>query len=228
MAYKRYYKKKSTMKKGKRSFRKRNYVNKAVVAIGNGFPKMTKMRQHYVETVVPTAATVAFLTASYRLNSLYNPRVAGGGHQPYYFDQMMAVYDHFTVIGTKVSVCVTNTGTAPLIFGGYINDDSTVTPTSLVNCQEAPMSQWALIPPGNEKCITLTWKWSAKKFFTKDRQGLLADINLTGTASADPGEASVLTLYYQSADLNTTTGVTFAIRMDFISIYSELKDIVSS
>lgn len=186
------------------------------------------MKLNYIENVIPTQATVAFNTTSYRMNSCYNPRVAGGGHQPYYFDQMMAVYNHYTVIGAKATVVVTNTGTVPVCFGGYLNDDSTVGPTSLLNCQETVKSHWKLIPPNSQQSVKLNWKWSAAKWFTKSKSSLLADVNLTGTSSADPGEATVLTLFWQSIDGATTTGITFTLRMEFVTVFTELKDIQSS
>jgi hypothetical protein len=41
-------------------------------------------------------------TASYRLNSLHDPRYAAGGNQPYGYDQIAALYNKYIVYGAKV------------------------------------------------------------------------------------------------------------------------------
>lgn len=207
---------------------KRAYGNKAVVRMGDGFPKMTKMKLHYVDNFHKTGVAGLLNTYQFRLNSLYDFDLTGTGHQPYYFDQMMAVYDHYTVIGTKVTVTWTNNTANPVVVGGYLNDDGTVTPGTLSNCQEAPQSQYLTLPGTSTIEHYITHKWSATKWFTKNASALMADINLTGTASSDPGEATVLTLYYQALDPSNSTDVSFTVRAEFISIFSELKDIASS
>lgn len=207
---------------------KRSYGNRAVVRMGDGFPKMTKMKMHYIDNFHKTAVAGLLATYQFRLNSLFDFDLTGTGHQPYYFDQMMAVYDHYTVIGTKVTVTWTNNTANPVVVGGYLNDDGTVTPGTLSNCQEAPQSQYKVLPGTSTQSVYITHKWSAKKWFTKDRAGLMADINLTGDASNNPGEATVLTLYYQALDPSNSTDVSFTVRAQFIAIFSELKDIASS
>ena len=45
-----------------------------------------------------------------RLNSLFDPNLSGLGHQPRGFDQLMAVYEKYTVVAAKITVCyVSNT-----------------------------------------------------------------------------------------------------------------------
>lgn len=207
---------------------RRSYGNKAVVRLGDGFPKMTKMKVHYRDNFHKTAVAGLLSTYQFRLNSLYDFDLTGTGHQPYYFDQMMAVYDHYTVIGTKVTVTWTNNTANPVVVGGYLNDDGTVTPGTLSNCQEAPQAQYKLMPGTSTNSIYITHKWSAKKWFTKSKSAIMADVNLTGTASADPGEATVLTLFYQAVDAGNATDVSFSVSAQFITIFSELKDIASS
>lgn len=51
---------------------------------------------------------------SYSLNDLYNPRISGGGHQPYSFDQITAVYRSFRVFQVSVEIEFVNP-TSPTI-----------------------------------------------------------------------------------------------------------------
>ena len=37
------------------------------------------------------------------MNSLFDPDQTGTGHQPYYFDQFAALYNRYTVLGSKLT-----------------------------------------------------------------------------------------------------------------------------
>lgn len=207
----------------------RAYRNRTMVKLGNGFPKMTKMKLHYIDNFLITAvASGTNHTQQFILNGLYDFDYTGTGHQPFYFDQMMALYDHYTVIACKVTVSFTNTSAQPIIVGGYINDDTAVGTGVLTTFQEEPFSQYRLIPNGNENRVNLTWKWSAKKFFTGRASSLLADTELQGTSAANPVENSVLTLYARNTDVTLPTSLTYTVRADFIAVFKELKDISGS
>lgn len=53
--------------------------------------------------VNPGAAGIAD-THVFSANGLYDPDITGTGHQPIGFDQLMVIYDHYTVIGSKIKV----------------------------------------------------------------------------------------------------------------------------
>lgn len=40
----------------------------------------------------------------FRANSLYDPDKTGGGHQPYGFDQLCLMFNHFVVVGAQITV----------------------------------------------------------------------------------------------------------------------------
>lgn len=41
---------------------------------------------------------------SFRLNGMFDPRVNAGGHQPQYFDQLMAIYTYFVVTSCDIVI----------------------------------------------------------------------------------------------------------------------------
>lgn len=227
--------KKMLLKRSNRKYNRYNrrkykvYSNLMMARIGNGFPKMIKMRMHYIDNFLLSGiASGTVGTQQFIINGLYDFDYTGTGHQPFYFDQMMSLYDHYCVLGAKITVSFTNTSAQPIVVGGYINDDTAISAPTLVTFQEEPFSKYRLIPNGNNNRVNLTWKWSAKKFFTGRSSSILADTELQGTASANPVENSVLSLYYRNTDITLPTSVSYTVRADFIVVFKELKDITGS
>ncbi len=56
----------------------------------------------------------------YSLNGLFDPNIAGGGHQPLGFDQVMAIYSEYKVIGCKVELTCTGASVDDLWVGTKI------------------------------------------------------------------------------------------------------------
>lgn len=72
---------------------------------GTGFADVTYAKLTYVQqvTIAPTSGLVTGYLA-YRGNSLFDPEVALGGHQPLYFDQYSAIYAHYRVMASKIKI----------------------------------------------------------------------------------------------------------------------------
>ncbi len=60
-------------------------------------------------------------------NGLFDPDVSGTGHQPRGFDQLMALYDRATVVGSKIQIKASNNdATNPQMLGIALLDTATV------------------------------------------------------------------------------------------------------
>lgn len=202
-------------------------LNKTTVNVGLGFPKKLMMTHKYSEVIVPTCSSGALSTYTFSCNSLYDPNVTSTGHQPMYFDQLTALYDHYTVIGAvaifKVTHLVPSNYSARV--GCFINDDSTVTPSTMDALCENSLSRHRLLAAGQTTPVTFTMKWSAKKTFGGS---ILANDNLQGSASASPTEQSMFTLMLQPTDSITTSSFVVDVSIKYTAIWDELKDIASS
>lgn len=72
--------------------------------------KMVKMRYTEIFRVTSTAGAIGkFLLSA---NNLYDPNITGAGHQPYGWDQWMALYKTATVVRSRVDVQVATVGSA--------------------------------------------------------------------------------------------------------------------
>jgi len=196
------------------------------VRAGQGFPKKLTMTHRWRQIIaVNTGAAGARADYVFRANGMYDPSVTGGTHQPYYFTQLSAIYNHFTVIGSKIKVHIKKSDastTVPTFCNLMINDDSTVTPAMLA-LMEHPSAKHGLVQ-GYDQTLVLTNKWSAKKTFGGS---VLGNDNLQGSGSADPTEQSCYVLSLDSSINSTQTSVDLLVEIDYIAVWEELKDITN-
>lgn len=192
-----------------------------------GFPQRLTIKHRYSEVVGLTGTTGALSTYFFRCNGMFDPNQTGTGHQPYYFDQLTAVYNHFCVVRSKITVKFNNQSAAGIggTVGIVINDDGTFSGSNGSTANEMPSAVHTLIPGVQWSNRTLTKTWSARDTFGGS---LLANDNLQGTAAADPTEQSTFMLYAFSQDGTNTLAVFADVLIEYEAVWSELKDISAS
>lgn len=230
MAFRKFTRRKTTRKqrfRRKRRFNRRRQVrSRAMVPVGLGFPKKMIMTHKYSQTVSLTSTGGIYNNLAFNCNSLFDPDAAVGGHQPLYFDQMAAIYDHYTVIGSKITIkLVSGTSTTDgYATGIFINDDSTPTITSLAHLEEQSTGKYRVVPPAYRGTTFLTSKWSAKKTFGGS---VLGNDNLQGSSTSNPSELSVWVWGLEGLGGATVT-VYAQILIEYIAVWDELRDIAQS
>jgi len=221
----------------KRKYKKRVKSKKATGAMapvttlsrfsGAGFPDKLLVKHRYCQAIGISASTGTFASFQFSANGMFQPATSGA-HQPMYFDQMTALYDHYCVIGSKIraiaSADASGSTTKPAIISLYVNDDTSTNYTSSTGVQEfgnrTRLLAWNAIKP-----VILNASWSAKKRFSKNP---LANDELQGTSSTNPTEQSFYTLGVQ--DITGAVNVTMDIwiEIQYIAIWKELKDVGQS
>lgn len=232
---KNYSKKKPTKR---RNYRRRRY-NKSSVTTGSASSKIIKTNNSplgqsfkatlpYFENSInldPTLAGVGWYNFS--ANGLYDPNITGTGHQPLGFDQMMLMYDHYTVIGAKITVTFINIdGTYPMIVGIKVADDvqSSSDLTQIIengNCNYTTVGSYKT----DQSIVTLTKKIGIKKFFKKP----ITDDNYSGSVNANPAEQVYFSIFCaNTSDTYDGSGVRLNVRLDYITLFREPKLLAKS
>lgn len=221
-------KRKTTRKKVyKRKPRRNNLVMRDMVSFGAGFPKKVMMKHKYSESLNVISNLGAIATHKMVLNGLFDPNNSGIGHQPMYFDQMSAIYNHYTVIGAKITCHMTpyDTNASPVNVCLWQNDDSVVTPATMDSIEEQTKSYPKVLGMTSSGQKNLTLKWSAKKTFGSS---VLANSKLSGDSVANPAENSFAMLSIQATDFTSTVQVAVRFDVEYLAIWYELKDIAGS
>jgi len=215
--------------KSKKSFKKQRMVvrPKTRISAGLGFPKQMTMTHKYRETFYLTSTGGALNYYVFCANGMYDPNLSGTGHQPMYFDQMGALYDHYTVIGAKCKLkfMLKEVNALAARACAYVNDDTTVTPASIDAISEQTQGKGiVMIPPGTLRSFSAVLKWSAKKYFPGST---LANTALQGNTGANPTEISTFVLAVQG-DVAATVNFSCEVELEQIAVWKELKDLASS
>lgn len=225
MASKRFTFKKAIKKAAKRSraIKRRQPVVAIGREINHAFPRMMKFTHRYTEVFSLTSSTGIPNVVNFSANGMFDPNVTGGGKQPMAFDNMTALYNHYCVVGSKITVkCTPISTTNPAAFFGiYINDNTTAVPTSS-SAYLANTSSYVIMPTGGSLTKSLGAKWSARKMFGR---GVLANTDLQGTSAANPAEQSYFTLFFAALDEASNTGAAFVVDIEYIAIWKEPKDL---
>lgn len=175
-----------------------------------------------------TGASGAFNSFALAPNSAYDPFASNGSFQPRYFDQLMALYNKYTVYGVKIKLkplqrslatslrilAMPSTSSSPPITSCYSDGRELPYQICFDNYGSAG-SQFGGLVDAQEKSIY----FDVAQFFGRDRQGLMDENDYSGSASANPTNL----LYYhicmqELAATNTVTASVEVIMTQYVSL----------
>lgn len=219
------YKKKKTYRR-KRRYKKRSkkLATSPAFPIGQKF----RFRTRYFDQSVVLDPAAGGTSASYvfTLNGLFDPDITGAGHQPIGFDQLMPLYDHYTVIAAKVKCVFTNNDPAVATMCLIRMKDSAVTSTITEDVIENGMCKWATAGPiGSSNVKTLYLGMSTKRFFGKP---IMGEKEYTGTIATNPAEQVYLHITSQPVEAHNLISTQVQVLIEYIAILTEPKQLVGS
>jgi len=191
-----------------------------------GFPPKMTYKLKYADAITLSSSGTAVTTYQFRANSVYQPDATNTGHQPLYFDQIMAIYDHYVVIGSKIKVTFNRNaaGANAARVCLYLNDDTTMVPASVVTATEQSTGKTSGMGIVDSIPQKLYLKYSSKEIFGPNP---LANSQLKGSSSGNPTEIAVFSIMSQGYGTGTHNLDAF-VEMEYIVVFFELKDMASS
>lgn len=196
------------------------------------YPTLPKLRTsvRYFSSRVTLTLPAGGLTTThiFSANGLYDPDITGIGHQAIGFDQMMLLYDHYTVVGSKIVVDFRNDDTANPCNVGIRVADST---TAITDPQE-----WVENGYNNFKLLNIAPEWPTVTRLSEavdiagylGRKDALADSQLKGSSAANPLEQ--VYFHCSAFTLGPVDGSTVTIQatIEFDVIFHERKAVGTS
>lgn len=215
------------VKKAREKERRKTFSQLTSVAFGIGFPRRLKITHKYADNFTLTNAAGAGVFYNFSCNGLYDPNISGTGHQPAYFDNLSAIYNHYTVIASRIKISVTTatTQTCPVNVGVFLNDDTSVAGGFLASLEQPSSKSQFLQVNGGAAPLVLTCSWSAKQTFGGS---ILGNDNLQGGSGNNPSEQTYYTIVTGPADASTATVTYFLVELEYVAIWDELKDFASN
>jgi len=191
----------------------------------NVVPQSLTVKLKYAEAISLNPGVAAFSNYIWRANDLYDPNYTGGGHQPRGFDQWMVFYNHFTVIGSKFTVILSNKGTAITdeMFCALKLSATTSTFSAQTDFMEDKFSRWAILDttsPGRIRRLVATF--SSKNFFARPNAALINTTPYRGNDAASPTEDVNYILSVSALDTaNDPTGCDCRVFINYTAVFTE-------
>lgn len=196
-------------------------------------PKISKMFYHDNQQSV--TATGGLVNSRFFIaNGLYDPDTTGTGHQPLGFDQMMLLYNQYTVVNARIRVNLQNTVASNARVAIWVNPDTTqltdparllenglVTSTILTGFSGAQYS--------TQSQKALEYNLDVRKYFgRRTNREMLNDVDLQGTVSSNPSEG----VYFGVAAWDPfgagTVTVYYDVTIEFSAIFFEPRKLTTS
>lgn len=194
----------------------------------NAVPENRKVTMRYFQqvTFTPSVAGVPSVQV-FRANSLFDPDLTGTGGQPQGFDQYMALYNTFTVIGAKCTIVPIGNSAASM--SGVIGNQlrlSSVTSTDVKEYIEGPYCVWSGVKTWSEPSPLVSG------FSTKNHMSVvnpLDDPDLQGSASANPTTGAFWHVFYTGPQTTVSGGTVYAqVLIEYTAILTDPKDLANS
>lgn len=172
--------------------------------------KTTRVVMKYADLAIQLNPGAAGAAASYVycVNGLYDPNVTGIGHQPAGFDEYMAIFQEYVVLGAHVKVSFTNSDTTYPAIVGMSYSDSNVTTTDFRRYVENGYTTWCQLGKsgsGNDIKNLMTDVNVAKT----SNQNVVQEENFAGNNTKNPDEARYVIIWAAPLDSTADMGAVY-------------------
>lgn len=173
-----------------------------------------KATLRYIETVNlnPAAAGVP-ATYVFSANGAYDPNITSVGHQPRGFDQLMALYDHYIVKASRISINFASNGNnvEPTLVGVMLQDDATPE-ADMQRAMESRTNAYALNTVGGPQTV-LKLSFDSDKFFSMKNVG-----ELRGSVGSNPNDQAYYVIW-----AGPTTSIDQGVMHAFVRIEYDIE-----
>lgn len=193
------------------------------------FPLRSRvMRMNYYEDVSVTTGASSVGTQVYSANGIYDPNITGTGHQPSGFDQMMLMYNHYTVLKSRITATVRNASTT---YGAFVAISARAGTSGITVAErlvENGLITAKFVTPKPNDGFTqyLTESINLKAFSGPD--DLLDDHDYRGSNAANPAEQQYYHISAWNPDDATQVPLYVAILIEYDVVFTEPQDLVQS
>lgn len=198
-----------------------------------GFPSELVTRLRYNDTIELTLGVSGVVGHTFRMNSLFDPDLTGTGHQPYYFDQLAALYQRYGVLSGKITcefMPVTDAialaqPVGPIVVGMRTDENGSFS-TTLSTMMEEAVSTTTLIGGGNggnNKAVM------SKTFDPKRDLGIgFDDDTLMAATNANPSSVWFASCMAANVGQSITGKVLLKVQLEFLVKFMRIVEVSGS
>lgn len=192
--------------------------------------KQSMKATHRYSTTISIDPSAAGLLSKYifSANGMYDPDLTSTGHQPMGFDQLALMYNHYTVVGSKITIKFINSDTNYVqLFGVSVLADSTGFTGDPHQYIEQGQSTYKICgKAGSDRSQTLTKTFSTKKFFKKSN--VLDEDDLKGSSANNPTEMAFYHIVAAPLESVDAAPVLAIVLLEYTSVWHEPRTLAQS
>lgn len=199
-------------------FRKpiRLYPDSTIRLPDGRFPASINTVMNHVTNVNHTNTGGALATYVFRANSLYDPNETGGGHQPYLFDQYMALYTTYVVYGAYFEITFSSATTAPIFCVLTPSLSNAASTSSVTDAEKGESVSGILNQAGSQPGPLVLKKYvDIGRAFGSTKGQILFDIAWQGTSTGNPSTLAYLKATTRPVDASTTALVYMNVKIKY-------------
>jgi len=185
---------------------------------------MIRKLRYYEQNIQldPTAGLAGWYY--FRANDLYDPNYTGTGHQPMGFDQWMAFYNKFTVLGSKITCTFFNNNTTavPQDWNCTLRKVTTPTNSTLSDTLEAGGCSHRVMQ--NDKNVVLSKTYSHRK----EHALTVHDGQTAGTASSSPLDEQYFELGIWGINAADNSTIDVVVKIEYTALFYDPKVLSAS
>lgn len=209
-----------TAKRLKTSVVPRGIPRPSDALLGNN--KLVKLKYVEAFNLNPGASGVP-ATHVWSANGMYDPNITGVGHQPRGFDQLMALYDHFWVKSSTITVdfaSTSNDAIAPFTVGISLQDDSSPEGDMIQACENRSAVYRITTDSVSPR---LSLGFDSKSYFYKFKNDLL------GSDGGNPADQAYFVVFAQPANSTSDLGnINCVVTIEYTALLSEPNNVAAS
>lgn len=214
----------------KKIYRRRNYRRKNTPSTAAG-PLATKLKAKliYHETVNMDPGVGGLASSQvFSANGVFDPNITGGGHQPRGFDQLIALYDHCTVIASKIHLQLANNDqTNPNLVVLSLRDNSAAVPSVDDVMEYRFVKQKVLGIEGGSCTGQIGMQCNPNRYLGKSKP--LNNSDLRNSVGSNPVEQAYFHLSCLPVDgVTNSASVSAQVRIEYTVIFTEPKQPTAS
>lgn len=222
-----------TRRAGRKTYKRRRFTAKRTPRGWKPFGNTRVAKLTYCDNISLDAGVDTLASRRFRCNGLWDPDVALGGHQPYGFDQLAAVFNRYLVLGAKITITpMVNGAGGPgtgqaLGIAIKLSDRDTLLSTTPTVIQEQPGYKYKLF---SNSAVTgrmsLSMGFSPRKVIGKK---FMWDGQYQGTVGTDPGDQWYWhVIYFSPIPTTQPPEMTFNVRIDYVARFMSPVELNSS
>lgn len=163
----------------------------------------------------------------YSANGMWDPNFSGGGHQPLGFDQLMAMYNHYTVIGAKIAVRMFGIdSTYEGLLSIHLQSNSSAPPNIEQLIENGSVAYKFIGSRDSGTTAALTLKCNPAKYLGRSKP--LSDPQLKGTATANPDEQVYFVISADAPSGTDISGMYGICSIEYLAVFHEPKLLAQS